>query len=191
MRVRLHRIEVHLDLVTNRYSGIEIEPPQIGFNEFPVTHRDASLETFDAICSTGHASNAALYPRFCIATTMGRIVGRRSIRDLAHSAQRCAYKMAQKPPAAPKVLARKIAAYQRLACYRLVPARCLPDSLVCLFFLSDLGCRANLVIGVKSDPFEAHAWLEINGQTVNDTIRSTSKFKPILQTATCGDVLSI
>jgi hypothetical protein len=45
---------------------------------------------------------------------------------------------------------------------------CLQRSAVTVCLLRDRGVPAQLVIGARQMPFEAHAWVEVDGQVVND-----------------------
>jgi hypothetical protein len=45
---------------------------------------------------------------------------------------------------------------------------CLQRSAATACLLKAYGISAQLVIGVRSVPFQAHAWVEVNGEIVND-----------------------
>lgn len=45
---------------------------------------------------------------------------------------------------------------------------CLPRSLMMHHLLWESGIPASLRLGVKTAPFAAHAWVEVNGETVSD-----------------------
>jgi hypothetical protein len=47
-------------------------------------------------------------------------------------------------------------------------APCLQRSAVATCLLRRAGVRAELVIGYRALPFESHAWVEVDGQVVND-----------------------
>lgn len=47
-------------------------------------------------------------------------------------------------------------------------APCLQRSAVAACLLRRYGVRAELVIGYRALPFESHAWVEVEGQVVND-----------------------
>jgi hypothetical protein len=47
-------------------------------------------------------------------------------------------------------------------------AACLQRSVVATWLLRHHGWRAELVIGCRPLPFESHAWVEVDGQVVND-----------------------
>lgn len=80
--------------------------------------------------------------------------------------------------------ARKIDAAARR---HVLPARCLHRSLVLHQWLRQEGVPSELRIGVRKDAgaFRAHAWVEIDGQVVNDTGVAVAPF-----TALVGPVAS-
>ncbi|MBX3628264.1 MAG: lasso peptide biosynthesis B2 protein [Rhizobacter sp.] len=58
--------------------------------------------------------------------------------------------------------------------------RCLHDSLTCVSFLAREGIAAHWVIGVKSQPFAAHAWVQMGSMVVNDLHDTVRHYEPIL-----------
>lgn len=58
--------------------------------------------------------------------------------------------------------------------------RCLQDSLALVRFLASEGMAAHWVIGVKSAPFAAHAWVQTGGLVLNDLHDNVRHYKPIL-----------
>ncbi len=86
------------------------------------------------------------------------------------------------------------AAHQRLsrftaAIFRRWPWRlkCLPRSLILLTLLRRRGLAAELKVGVNKSPeaFQAHAWLEHEGQIVLDTPEVRTSFQAVLSLARC------
>ena len=59
---------------------------------------------------------------------------------------------------------------------------CLLDSLVMIEYLSCRSIRSTLFIGVKTGPFEAHAWTALGNGVLNDDADTIRKFTPILKT---------
>lgn len=57
---------------------------------------------------------------------------------------------------------------------------CLPRSIAVVRCLAALGVRASLVLGVKLDPFAAHAWAQWEDEVLNDTVEEVVKYTPIL-----------
>lgn len=58
--------------------------------------------------------------------------------------------------------------------------RCLFDSLALHQFLTYFGFQPRLVIGVKTCPFGAHAWLQWGDLVLNDHVEHVMQFRPIL-----------
>jgi hypothetical protein len=59
-------------------------------------------------------------------------------------------------------------AVDRAAGFYFKRAWCLQRSAACVHLLRRRGCPARLVLGVRTFPFEAHAWAEVDGRVVND-----------------------
>ncbi|MGA9673049.1 MAG: lasso peptide biosynthesis B2 protein [Terracidiphilus sp.] len=53
---------------------------------------------------------------------------------------------------------------------------CLQRSAVLVRMLRTRGIHAQMVIGVQKLPFKAHAWVEVDGQIVNDRLASRERF---------------
>lgn len=67
----------------------------------------------------------------------------------------------------------------RTWCYT-AQRRCLLDSLVLSVFLTKGMVPCTFVIGVATKPFVAHAWVQIAGSVLNDTVEYVQDFAPIL-----------
>ena len=69
---------------------------------------------------------------------------------------------------------------QAAARYGLFRPTCLPQSLVLWWLLRRQGLAADLRIGVKPEPnrLEAHAWVEFQGQALNDGADVARRFAP-------------
>jgi transglutaminase superfamily protein len=57
---------------------------------------------------------------------------------------------------------------------------CLVDSLVLVEYLRRSGVPSTLVIGVKTKPFAAHAWVQCGSLVVNDKFERVRQYTPIL-----------
>jgi hypothetical protein len=66
--------------------------------------------------------------------------------------------------------------------YHLVPARCLQMSLVLQWLLARRGIVTEMRIGVRKaeDGLSAHAWLEHNGQPIDEPERIETRFSPLV-----------
>lgn len=62
---------------------------------------------------------------------------------------------------------------------REAPLDCLPRSLALTRFLRTAGWPAVHVIGVALHPFEAHAWVELNGVAVDENASALQRYTPI------------
>ncbi|MDY0749100.1 lasso peptide biosynthesis B2 protein [Paucibacter sp. R3-3] len=72
-------------------------------------------------------------------------------------------------------------AYERLRPYLLTAReRCLFDSMSMLEFLAAEGLFPHLIIGVKTAPFGAHAWVQCGPMVLNDQHARVRQFRPIL-----------
>lgn len=58
--------------------------------------------------------------------------------------------------------------------------RCLPRSLAMYSLCRARGVFVELVIGVRSDPFAAHAWVQNDALVLNDTAEQVGLYTPIL-----------
>lgn len=72
------------------------------------------------------------------------------------------------------------AAFRRAAFLATPLDQCLPRSLAAAHMLLDRGCRSELVIGVRVQPFAAHCWLQSGSILVNETVEEVRNFTPIL-----------
>ncbi|MGH8294817.1 MAG: lasso peptide biosynthesis B2 protein [Steroidobacteraceae bacterium] len=59
-------------------------------------------------------------------------------------------------------------------------AACLLDSLTLLHFLSAEGIHPDWVFGVKTEPFDAHCWLQQDEAVLNDVPDRVRQYSPIL-----------
>jgi hypothetical protein len=72
--------------------------------------------------------------------------------------------------------------YSFLALRRVIPNqnRCLQRSIALFEFLSQGGTSPDLVIGVRMQPFAAHAWVQIGDMVLNDHLDEVLLYTPIL-----------
>lgn len=82
------------------------------------------------------------------------------------------------PPSA--TIARIEEAYRRAALIVPTRDRCLATSMALMSALMAQGARADLVLGVKLDPFQAHCWVELDGAVIGDEPDLLRPFTPIL-----------
>jgi len=79
----------------------------------------------------------------------------------------------------PTAIARTIHAYRRAGRYVSSRDQCLATSMSLMSVLLTLGARPDLVLGVKLHPFQAHCWVQLDGQIVNDEPDLLRPFTPI------------
>jgi len=73
-----------------------------------------------------------------------------------------------KPVAAADIVERICSAIDMACIWYWKEALCLQRSAATTCLLRSYGVPAKLVLGAQHVPFKAHAWVEINGQVVND-----------------------
>ena len=66
------------------------------------------------------------------------------------------------------------------ALYFTTKDECLFDSLVLVEFLARHGLYPTWVIGVSTNPFKAHSWVQVGDRVLNDLPERVSMFTPIL-----------
>ncbi len=72
-------------------------------------------------------------------------------------------------------------AYERLRPFAFSAHKnCLHDSLALVGFLASEGAFPRWVIGVKTRPFGAHAWVQLGATVLNDQHEMVRQFRPIL-----------
>ncbi len=82
---------------------------------------------------------------------------------------------------APDICLAEVAAGFKCAALIAAPLdQCLPRSVAAVHALLDRGVRADLVIGVRLQPFGAHCWVQHGSTLVNETVDQVRNFTPIL-----------
>jgi hypothetical protein len=74
---------------------------------------------------------------------------------------------------------RVVRAYETAKLFRASANRCLSRSLAMARRLAGLRCDALLVIGVRAQPFAAHAWVQSGDIVLNETPDEVSRYTPI------------
>lgn len=72
------------------------------------------------------------------------------------------------------------AAFRRAALIMSAHEQCLATSIAAMRMLLARRVRADLVIGVRLRPFQAHCWVQIGDSLVNDRVDTVAAFTPIL-----------
>ena len=84
-------------------------------------------------------------------------------------------------PASPNAMRAAVAAYDKLRPLVFTARdRCLHDSLALVGFLAAEGMFPRWVVGVQTQPFGAHSWVQSGGTVLNDHPDRVRRFRPIL-----------
>jgi hypothetical protein len=67
----------------------------------------------------------------------------------------------------------------RVWCYSAEDA-CLKDSLVLAYFLLSRGALPTFVMGIRTKPFGAHAWVQSGDVVLNDSVENVQRYTPIV-----------
>jgi hypothetical protein len=113
-------------------------------------------------------------------TLWSRRVRRRPLAQNVHYLERQKQKDARTGPPPSAAIARIEGAYRRAALIVPTRNRCLATSMALMSALMAQGARADLVLGVKLDPFQAHCWVELDGAVIGDEPDLLRPFTPIL-----------
>jgi hypothetical protein len=98
-------------------------------------------------------------------------------RTLARLENRNRHRRARDPRAS---LASISLAFERCNAFFSPLDQCLPRSIAAAHRLLDLGHSPTFVMGVRAEPFGAHAWVESAGLIVNDRFDTVEPYTPIL-----------
>lgn len=141
------------ELVGNLFSASDIR-----------TSRSKNLTAFGlALCS------AIWSTRFVGFRRIVRYLDRRHQRFVRHAAANLAYVEAL------------AAAFRRMRVWTYTASQaCLFDALVLSGFLYRRGVPARVILGVRTKPFCAHAWVQWGDVVINDTLERISEYTPIL-----------
>lgn len=78
-----------------------------------------------------------------------------------------------------ETIATVCAAVERAISYHLKHTWCLERSAVLTCYLRAKGVPAEMVIGCRKMPFHGHAWVEVDGQVVNDNQKVLTFYEPL------------
>jgi hypothetical protein len=107
----------------------------------------------------------------------------RSLLSIAQavSARRARLESEPGSVASPEAMRTAVAAYEKLRPLVFTARdRCLHDSLALVGFLAAEGMFPCWVIGVQTQPFGAHSWVQSGGTVLNDHPDRVRRFRPIL-----------
>jgi hypothetical protein len=87
----------------------------------------------------------------------------------------------QHGPATREAMRERVAGYLKLRPFAFsAHDRCLHDSLTLIHFLASERVFANWVIGVRTQPFGAHSWVQSGDTVLNDQHEHVRRYQPIL-----------
>lgn len=81
---------------------------------------------------------------------------------------------------APVEMDRAVAAFATSTLLLSSSDKCLRRSLAMIFYLADRGFHADLVVGIKDRPFEAHAWVQSGSTVLNDSLGKVIEYTPMV-----------
>ena len=89
-------------------------------------------------------------------------------RDFARLHSRVSRRIVRPSPFRQSISTIVCAAVDRACVFYFKEVQCLQQSAATVCLLRDMGVSGNLLIGAQHLPFRAHAWVEVDGQVVND-----------------------
>jgi len=105
----------------------------------------------------------------------------RSLAAIAHIVAARRARLTQDGPTAIEATRELVAAYLRLRPFAFTAHdRCLHDSLTLIHFLTYERAPAHWVIGVRTQPFGAHSWVQSGHTVLNDQHEHVRRYRPIL-----------
>jgi hypothetical protein len=163
--------------------GMLVSDPQLGKPAQPLTAVAArgSLVQFDL--DARRQSFAADLPRLAVGHARARLsLAVRPIQSLVESVrERKARGAGKAAPADERLLRARVRAFTRLRpLFYTVRGACLLDSLTLLNFLAPEGIHPDWVFGVKTEPFDAHCWVQQGEMLLNDVPDRVRQYSPLL-----------
>jgi hypothetical protein len=160
--------------------GIFRHSPTAAPRQTAASAPDSSMDVRDAVpCRSIGAGRAA---RFVAAASWATFTLRlRPLRAAVDQVARRSSRLIGTDTDHPERLRDAVAAFETLRPLMFTARdRCLYDSLALTRFLAGEGLRSQWVIGVKTQPFAAHSWVQAGGVVLNDLHERVRSFKPIL-----------
>lgn len=164
--------------------GMLVTDPYVGKAAVPVTtvRPQRNLAEFD-LDVRGRASAAQLwrFARSCLRAQLSLKL--RPIQSIVETVRERKARQGpgDAPAADPARLRSLVTAFARLRpLFYTLRAACLLDSLTLLHFLSAEGIHPDWVFGVKTEPFDAHCWVQQGEVLLNDAPDRVRQYSPIL-----------
>ncbi|MGH8181000.1 MAG: lasso peptide biosynthesis B2 protein [Steroidobacteraceae bacterium] len=165
--------------------GMLVTDPHLGKPAVPVTttRPQRSLVEFDL--DARPKTNAAQLWRFggsCLQAQLSLKL--RPIQSIVEAIRASKVRQeagASPPDADPMRLRSLVTSFARLRpLFYTLRSACLLDSLTLLHFLGAAGFHPDWVFGVKTDPFDAHCWVQHGEMLLNDVPDRVRQYSPIL-----------
>ena len=164
--------------------GMLVTDPRIGKSAVPVTTARAARGLVEFDLDVRPHSSASLLWRFGRSFLRAQLsLKLRPIQSIvAAVGDRKARRTARGTPAVdPDRLRSLVTAFARLRpLFYTLRLACLLDSLTLLHFLSAEGIHPDWVFGVKTEPFDAHCWVQQGELLLNDIPDRVRQYSPIL-----------
>jgi Transglutaminase-like superfamily len=163
--------------------GMLVTDPHVGKPAVPVTttRPQRSLVEFDL--DTRPQASAAQLWRFGASCLRAQLsLKLRPIQSIVEAVRERKSRRAQSPQEADQVRLRSlVTAFARLRpLFYTLRCACLLDSLTLLHFLNAEGIHPDWVFGVKTEPFDAHCWVQLGEVLLNDIPDRVRQYSPIL-----------
>jgi Transglutaminase-like superfamily len=164
--------------------GMLVSDPHVGKPAVPVSmaRPQRSLVEFDLdVRPKTTAAQLWRFARSCLQAQLSLKL--RPIQSIVEGMRaRKARQAAREPqPADPARLRALVIAFARLRpLFYTLRSACLLDSLTLLHFLSAEGIHPEWVFGVKTEPFDAHCWIQQGEVLLNDVPDRVRQYSPIL-----------
>jgi len=164
--------------------GMLVTDPQVGKPAVPVTTRRAQRGLVEFDLGTRPRASAAQLWRFARSCLRAQLsLKLRPIQSIVEAvrdrkARRASRGAAEVDPARLRALAIAFARLRPL--FYTLRSACLLDSLTLLHFLSAEGIHPDWVFGVKTEPFDAHCWVQHGEILLNDVPDRVRQYSPIL-----------
>jgi hypothetical protein len=164
--------------------GMLVTDPHVGKDAIPVatTRPQRSLIEFD-LDARPQAGAAQLWRFGCSCLQAQLSLKLRPIQSIVEGIRARKAHLAARPaePADPIRLRSLVTAFTRLRpLFYTLRAACLLDSLTLLHFLSSEDIYPDWVFGVKTEPFDAHCWIQQGEILLNDVPDRVRQYSPIL-----------
>ena len=201
--VQVGRDLVFMDLQSDQYSclsdppGMKLEGSGLRFESSGLAEAllAAGLVRSGVVCATPKATPTARPTRNVGVQAVARVElsevcdflicwaeGSTRFRGRSIAALRSQVRGSNGPMSRPddRLLLRRVSVFEALLPWIPLPGACLWRSYVLLRFLQRGGCDAQWVFGVRTWPFEAHCWLQVDDLALDDRSERLVRFKPIL-----------